>query len=262
MKSWIIITGDEILHGKTLDYNSYWISKRLSGIGVDVKRKITVPDEKHAITEAIRSALKRADLIVTIGGLGPTPRDETLSAVADAMGKPLTLNDKALHLVSEAYKRLHQLGFVSSPEINEARRKMANLPEGATPLRNEVGGAPAVMTQCEGPLILSLPGIPSEMMYTLEQAVPLLSERIEAKGVVRTRELYIEKRDESLLAEVFEKVMDQIENVEIKSYPVGFGKRMQMRIIAVAHADSPEKAEKKLDEAVSFLKTLIGQDLS
>ncbi len=262
MKSWIVITGDEILRGKTLDYNSYWISKRLSGIGVDVTRKITVPDEKHVIAEAIRSGLKRADLIVTIGGLGPTPRDETLNALAVAIGKPLELNDKAKNLVSEAYKRLHLLGFVSSPEINEARRKMAKLPKGATPLRNELGGAPAVVTPSEGSLILSLPGIPSEMMYTLEQAIPLLSERIKAKGVVRTREFYIEKRDESLLADVFEKVMDQIENVEIKSYPVGFGKRMQMRIIAVAHVDSPEEAEEKLDEAISLMKTLIGQDLS
>lgn len=254
MESIIIVTGEELLRGKTLDYNSYWIAKRLTGLGIDIRRKSTVPDSRAAIQHTIQAALDREmDLIVTVGGLGPTPKDATLKAVAEAIGGKLELHKQALELVRKNYQRFYQLGFVDSPEMTEARKKMARLPEGATPLKNEIGVAPAVKTPYKDTSILSLPGVPSEMMYTLEQAIPFLSARQEA-GVVRTKELYIEERDESRIAQVFEEIMEELEGLEIKSYPTGFGKEMKMRVIAISRAKTVAKAEKKLENAISFLK--------
>lgn len=261
MKCWIITTGDEILQGKTLDYNSFWIGKRLTGIGVEVARKSTVPDEKEEIARVIKMALdQNFDLIVTIGGLGPTPRDDTLEAVADSIDKELQFNREAFQYMKRAYSRLAKLGFVDSPEINDARRKMAMLPNGATPLKNEVGGAPAVITSYEKSFIVSLPGIPSEMMYCLEQAVPFISEQLGETGIVRTREFYMEKGDESKIAQTLQEVMDTVEGVHVKSYPVGFGKDMKMKIMATARAESPSQAEKKIERAVSLLHNLLERE--
>lgn len=257
----IIVTGDEILQGKTLDYNSHWIAKRLTGLGIEVKRKITVPDEKEEILKAIRRGIARErDILLTIGGLGPTPRDTTLHAVADALGKELVLNTEALHMIRRSYERFHQLGFVDSPKINEARKKMAKLPTDAKPVKNELGGAPGVLTPYKDIQIVSLPGVPSEMMYTLEQAIPLLPTMREENEVIRTKEVFMKKRDESMMAQAFEKVMEKMRNLEIKSYPTGFGKKMNMRVIATAHAENAPKAEEKLDKAITLLKKFLQED--
>lgn len=258
MRCWIITTGDELLQGNTLDYNSFWIAKRLTGIGIEVARKSTVPDEQETIIHVIKRALSNDfDLLVTIGGLGPTPRDDTLEAVAESIDKELQLNQAALQYIKQAYTRLANLGFVDSPKINAARRKMAMLPKGATPLKNAVGGAPAVITPFETSFIVSLPGIPSEMMYCLEKAIPFLSEQMTETGIVRTREVYLEKGDESEIARTLETVMDRVEGVNVKSYPVGFGKNMKMKLIASARANNPSTAEKKIDKAISMLHTLL-----
>jgi len=78
LKAYIIAIGDELLTGRTLDYNSHWIAKRLTGLGIEVKKIIIIPDNKDEIIEAIRTALnKDINIIVTTGGLGPTPGDIT-----------------------------------------------------------------------------------------------------------------------------------------------------------------------------------------
>lgn len=255
MRAWIIVTGDEILNGKTLDYNSYWVAKRLTSMGIEVKRRITVPDDKKAIKQSIQAGIPTADLIILIGGLGPTPRDETLIAIAEALEKELVLNDTAVRLVKDSYKRFYQQGFVDSPKLNDARRKMAQLPEGSKPLENAVGGAPGVFIRHKNTQIFSLPGVPSELMYTLEQAIPILFEAVKGEEIVRTREVFIEAQDESAIAGALEKVMQEVKDTTIKSYPTGFGKKM--RIIAVAHAQNSTQAEEKLEKAISLLRKQV-----
>ncbi|MHA1609870.1 MAG: competence/damage-inducible protein A [Candidatus Njordarchaeales archaeon] len=245
MRVAIIAIGDELLSGKTLDYNSHWISKRLFSLGFRIALKITVGDEENEIVEALKLCMRKADIIITTGGLGPTPGDVTLSAIAKALNKKLVRDNDALEMIKRRYRELYEIGFIDSPDITKEREKMAILPEGAKPFYNPIGVAPGVLIKYRGKYIIALPGVPSEMMYLLEAIIPNLP-ILRGKTIV-SREWYIDFRDESLLAKILEEIMQKFKgNIRIKSYPVGFGRQVRMRIIAVVENMPVEKAEELL----------------
>ena len=260
-KAYIVAIGDELLNGRTLDYNSYWIAKRLTSLGFDVKRIVTVPDDINSIAEVIKDAITKGfEIIVTTGGLGPTPGDVTLEAVALALNRDLVLDARALEMVKSRYQQLYEMGFVSSPEVTPDREKMARIPRGATPYYNPIGVAPGILLQLnENRFIISLPSVPSEMMYLLEQIIPTIS-RIAKRYVIRTREETIKARDESKLASIFRYIMDSIPGVFIKSYPVGFGRELFMRVIITAKGEKEEEAEDKLSRAIQMLRNLAQKE--
>ena len=256
MKSFIIAVGDELLSGRTLDYNSHWISKRLTGLGFEVSGISVVPDSLKEIEEIVRRYLeKEAQLIVITGGMGPTPGDITLEALSKALGRGMSVEPRALEMVKDKYQQLFEAGHVSSPDITEDRKKMAVLPKDSIPIFNAVGVAPGVFLKHGSTSILVLPGVPSEMMYILEMAISLLSEEI--KGVVRIAELVVDVGDESALAPFFREVMEEFPEVSIKSYPSGFGDRVRMRIIASTKAVDAKEGDKILSEALELIKNLI-----
>lgn len=256
MKTFIITVGDELLSGRTLDYNSHWISKRLSGLGFDVSGISVVPDNLEDIEEIVKGYLnKKAELIIITGGLGPTPGDITLEAVSKALGKKMKVNPLALEMVRDKYQQLFDSEYVSSPDITEDRKKMAVLPEDSIPIFNAVGVAPGVYLKHNFARILVLPGVPSEMMYLLEMAIPLLSEK--TKAVTRIVELTVNESDESTLAPLFRKVMETFPQVSIKSYPSGFGDQIKMRIIASTKAHDPSEGDKILSKALELMKSLL-----
>ena len=253
--AYIVAIGDELLTGKTLDYNSHWIAKRLTGLGVQVLRITVIPDDIASISEVIKDAVNRnIDIIITTGGLGPTPGDVTLEAIAKALNRKLILHEDALRMIKDRYEQLFKLGFVSSPEISPEREKMAKIPEGGMPFFNPIGVAPGVLIQyAENKYVIALPGVPSEMMYLLEQVLSCIL-RTRKDVFVKTREKLIEIRDESAIARILEEVMSEIPQVHIKSYPLGFGERVYMRVIGISKADDPEKAEKLLEKAFELLE--------
>ena len=255
MYAYIVVIGDELLTGKTLDYNSHWIAKRLTGLGVQVLRITVIPDDIASISEVIKDAVNRnIDIIITTGGLGPTPGDVTLEAIAKALDRKLILHEDALRMIKDRYEQLFKLGFVSSPEISPEREKMAKIPEGGMPFFNPIGVAPGVLIQyAENKYVIALPGVPSEMMYLLEQVLSCIL-RTRKDVFVKTREKLIEIRDESAIARILEEVMSEIPQVHIKSYPLGFGERVYMRVIGISKADDPEKAEKLLEKAFELLE--------
>jgi len=255
LKAYIIAIGDELLTGRTLDYNSHWIAKRLTGLGIEVKKIIIIPDNKDEIIEAIRTALnKDINIIVTTGGLGPTPGDITLEAISMALNIELKLDNRALKMIKDRYEDLFKLGYVASKEITESRKKMALIPEGSIPFFNPIGVAPGILLQIsEDKLIISLPGVPSEMMYLLEQILKYISLKSE-DTFIKTREMTVEVRDESLFAEILTEMREKFPNINIKSYPVGFGKKVFMRVIAVAKGNAPEKLDDLIEKSFEYLK--------
>lgn len=251
MRVYIVAVGDELLSGRVLDYNTHWIAKRLSGIGFTVVGASIVPDDKDEIIEVVRRALSKADVVITTGGLGPTPGDLTLEAVAEALNRKLTLSEEALRMIEKRYAELYELGHVKEPGTGGERAKMALLPEGGRPIFNEVGVAPGVVVEEGGKFIVALPGVPSEMMYLLEKVIPLL----EKPGVVYwSVEDFVDEGDESLVARALREVMGKLPDVSIKTYPSGFGSRVRMKVIASARASSREEAEAKARRAIELLK--------
>ncbi len=164
LKIEIIAVGYEVLSGTVLDSNSHWLCRQLTLRGGQVRRVVQVGDEVDSIAREVLGALERqTDLIVTIGGLGPTDDDVTLAGVAAALGRPLAENEPALAWIDQRYQELAARGRISDTTVTPARRKMACLPLKGEPLSNPVGTAPGVVLHEGHSVLVCLPGVPEEM---------------------------------------------------------------------------------------------------
>ena len=248
----ILVIGNEILDGLVLDTNSQWIINQLKALNLNVTEKMTVRDEIQAISKAIRRMLSGGiNLIFTTGGLGPTHDDKTLSGVAMAFELPTELNEKAIQIVTRQYKEMHQRGVIETGEITEPRRKMAILPRGARPLDNRVGGAPGVVLDVEGAQIISLPGVPGELMWIFDnQLLSLLKGKIE--GAFAEDVIYLPLRDESTLAPIIDEVMQDVPGVYIKSMVKPYGES-GIRLWISSSGQSQSEVEEKVNRVANLL---------
>jgi nicotinamide-nucleotide amidase len=193
MHAEIVVTGSEILLGKLVDTNSAHIANQLAPLGIPLAYITAVGDDEERVTEALRIALGRAPLIITTGGLGPTVDDVTREAVAAATGRPLVFHADLLEQIDAFFRRLGR-------EMSPNNRKQAFVPEGALPIENPVGTAPAYIVETEAGAVISLPGVPREMYYMLEHNVlPYLWRRFGAGQVMRSRTLHTAGMGESVL---------------------------------------------------------------
>ena len=243
----IIAIGNELLIGHTLDTNSHWIAKRFTKYGWVLQRKTVIRDSLPAIKTAVRESLRRKpDILITLGGLGPTHDDMTLQGVAMALRKKLVLNDDALAMLKARYKRIE-----ARSGLTRFRRKMALLPEGSQPLPNPVGTAPGVLFKLGPTKLVCLQGVPSEMKAIFNGSIiPLL------KGPNRRRpaEVYLGLVGivESALAPALDKTRRAFPGLYFKSHPrgreTGVRSLIQLHIYSIS---SDSRA--KLDDAVSHL---------
>jgi len=158
MTSEVLSIGNEVLSGRTLDTNFQFLARLLEGAGARVAGHQAVPDEARAIAAALEQAFARADLVVTTGGLGPTPDDLTVAAVAQALGLKTRLDEAVLQALEERWNRV--IGRGTMPANN---RQQALVPEGATVWPNPVGSAPGILVAQGAKRLVLLPGVPEEM---------------------------------------------------------------------------------------------------
>ena len=171
-----IAIGSELLVGGRTDSNSLILTDELSKLGIEVRFKSVVGDDRDDIVIAIHTAVKRSQVIVMTGGLGPTVDDCTREAVASATGHRLSRRKEALQ---DMTVRLAQWGRHS----NEGQLRQARIPSGSKMLKNPVGSAPGFCLTWKKTLIVSLPGVPREMEEMMRQeVVPLLRAAIESSG--------------------------------------------------------------------------------
>ncbi len=239
----VITIGDEILTGNIVDSNSAFISAELTKRGYWVRRITTVGDDVDEIRLALLEALKRRpDVIVTSGGLGPTHDDVTMLGIAKALGVGLKLCDECLERIREFYRGLYERGLIDDPELNEGRKKMAYLPDGAVPLKNTEGAAPGAYIEHNGTKIFVLPGMPREMKtMLLNEVLPRLGERTFVQ-----RKLLAEITDESKLAPLLSQALERFK-VRIHSSPKGFGKFIGIIILG--------ESEEEVERAKAFLES-------
>jgi len=163
----IITIGDEILIGQIVDTNSAFIAQRLNAIGIGVKQISSVSDDKQHILNALAEAHQRADIILITGGLGPTKDDITKKTLAEYFGVELIENKKALQNVESIFSRLRG----PSAELLEVNKQQALVPENCEVILNANGTAPGMWFNYQGKVYMSMPGVPHEMMYMMEESV-------------------------------------------------------------------------------------------
>jgi len=160
----VLATGDELLNGSISDTNTRDIALLLGPAGYRLSTGRSVPDRPEQIVQALRQLIPHHDVIITTGGLGSTGDDLTAKTVAQALGRPLEENGKALEMI---HKRYAEMGRELDPVV----LRQALLPQKSVPLPNTEGTAPGFWLRQQGCDLFFLPGVPTEMRSMLKNAV-------------------------------------------------------------------------------------------
>ena len=175
----IIAIGSELLTPDRMDTNSLWLTSQLNALGVEVRRKLVVGDDRELLAAAVRDSLDHVSIVILSGGLGPTEDDVTRDAVAQALGRSLVFRQDLLDALTERFQRLQR-------KMADNNRRQTFIVEGAEPLPNSRGTAPGQWIECDGKMIMLLPGPPHELkaMFTGD-CLPRLRRNLPAQ-VIRT----------------------------------------------------------------------------
>ena len=162
MKATIVTIGDEILIGQIIDTNSAFIAKSLDRIGIEISEIISISDDKSHIIGTFEKLQNTVDLVIVTGGLGPTKDDVTKKTFCDYFEDQLVEDQKVLAHVKEMIE-----GFYKRP-ITQINKDQALVPSKCTVLHNKVGTAPGMWMKNKNTVFISLPGVPYEMKYLVE----------------------------------------------------------------------------------------------
>jgi molybdenum cofactor synthesis domain-containing protein len=256
----IVVVGREILRGRIRDDNAAWIGAELSLRGAIVHRVTIVDDSERAVNAAVSEALvRKAGLVVTTGGLGPTLDDRTLAGVADAVRLPLAPSAPARAMVEKAYSRLEGSREVERSGLTAAREKLCTILVGSEAIENPEGVAPGVwLKRTGGAAVLCLPGLPDECRAVFDRALPMLKGLL-PHGVQARREVETPTKDESALRPWLDRVAREHPGVWIKAHASGFGKRKGPVVVTLeTFAPTRKEAELLVDGALRRLLALAG----
>ena len=243
----IIAVGTELLLGNITNTNASEISRALSAVGVNVFWHTVVGDNPERLREALDIARKRADVILTTGGLGPTYDDLTKQTVCETFGKPLVLREDVLEHIRTYFARNVHL---TMPENN---RQQAEFPADCVIFDNPVGTAPGCAFEAEGVHVLMLPGPPFEMRTMLQNwAVPYL--RGLSKEVIVSHDIMTFGLGESPMEDLMRERISRMENPSLATY----AKPSEVRLRATAKADSAAAAEAMLVPVVKEVTDYLG----
>jgi nicotinamide-nucleotide amidase len=229
----VIAVGTELLLGQIINSNAAVIGARLADEGFDAHYQVTVGDNLDRLAGAIRTAVDRADAVILSGGIGPTQDDLTREALCAVADRAMARDEAHASAIRERLTRIR--GFVADSTL-----RMADYPEGSTPLPNRNGVALGIAMTHEDVPIFAVPGVPSEMTVMLdEQVLPRLRAASGEPAILRSRVLRTWGYGESQVA-------DELDDLYASSNPtIAFlvdGSEVRVRISAKAeHADAADK---------------------
>ncbi len=247
MKAEIIIVGEEILSGQTIDSNSAYIARKLANVGIEVVHKTTVGDRHDDMKDAITTAWNRSAVTIMTGGLGPTKDDITKNAICAAFDRKLVLQDEIL-------KKLEDLFRSRNMKMPALAQNQALQPQGADLINNPVGTAPGIVFQDSERFFAALPGVPAEMEAILDQSiVPYLAKRPGRNHIImrRIRTIGI---TETGIAELIADLEPTGEKVRLAYLPSYKGVDLRVTSISPNEAEATDSA----DALAKAITTRIG----
>jgi len=250
LKAEIVAIGTELLLGEIDDTNATYISRELTTIGVDVYLRHTVDDDLGRIVQVLGAAMRRSDVVIVCGGLGPTPDDLTREALAQ-------VTSRALQTVPGAEQHLRQFFAQRHRTVTENNLKQCQVPRGGQLLDNPVGTAPGILVEHEGSTLIAVPGPPPEMREMMHSHVmPYLRDQLHERGDVPlfTRSLRLADIGESTAAEQLADILDNQTDPALALY----ASPGEVRVRMWTKAESQSEANKKLGS----LEQLVRQRLA
>jgi len=164
MTAAVLSIGTELTRGELINSNAAWLSAQLTTLGIDVRRHLTVADERQTIADALDLLARDVKVVIATGGLGPTTDDLTAAAAASALGVDLERDPAVLEHLKQRYA-------ARGRQMLPANEKQADFPRGATVLPNPVGSAPGFSVALNGSRLFFLPGVPAEMKAIFRESV-------------------------------------------------------------------------------------------
>ena len=234
----ILVIGDEILSGRTKDKNIGFIAEYLTNIGIDLKEVRIVADEEAEIIAALDALRHRYSYVFTTGGIGPTHDDITSASVAQAFGVPLILHPEAKRILESHYP---------PGGLNEARLRMAQVPEGASLLPNPISRAPGFRIEN----VFVLPGVPQIMQAIFNE----LKHRLKGGAKVLSRSVSC-TLGEGAIAKDLGLLQERYDDLEIGSYP--YFRRSDFGVTLVVRGTDRERILAAIAELKALIRTLGG----
>ncbi len=247
LRAEIIAIGSELLTPHRTDTNSLWLTERLNSVGIEVQLKTVVGDDEAILEESLRDALKRSDVIISTGGLGPTEDDITRKVFARVTGRQLKLDYEVLAGIRE---RFASRGYQMTPN-NE---RQALILVGGKVLANPNGTAPGIKIDQEGKLIVLLPGPPRENQPMFDDYVMPDLERMSRGVRMASRVLKVTGLGESALDDMIAPIYKEYTN---PSTTVLFTDS-EIEIHLTGSADTAARAEEIVDELTDKLEEKLG----
>jgi len=218
-----VVVGDELLKGQTQDTNTFWLAQRLHALGYPLHRVHTIGDSHEEIVRWVRVEMEgEAVAVFVCGGLGPTPDDRTLAALADATGRAAELDEQARDHIQLRIDWLHGTGRIPTNEMSEANRRMALIPRGAVVLNNSIGMAPGLAIRISPDTeparhIFVLPGVPREFRTIFDEEIaPTYLGYGEPHTV---EEVHYDMAIEAEFWKVLRRVEQEFTDLSVGSYP-------------------------------------------
>jgi molybdenum cofactor synthesis domain-containing protein len=234
----VLIIGNEILSGRTQDANLAFLARGLNEAGIRLREARVIPDDPAVIVAAVKETQRAFDYVFTTGGIGPTHDDITAQCVADAFGVSLITHPDAKRLLETHYP---------PGQLNEARLRMAMVPDGAVLLPNPISRAPGFQIGN----VFVLPGVPSIMQGIFEQ----LKYRLVGGDKVLSRSISCHLA-EGTLARDLGALQQRYSDLEIGSYP--YFRRGDFGVTLVLRGTDRERLGAATDELKALIRSLGG----
>lgn len=243
----IITIGNELSSGRTLDLNSWYAAGRLTASGLRVTRITSVGDDHKMVSDALKRAVEASRFVIVTGGLGSTDDDITNEIVAQALNRPLCLDQQMLEKIKD-HARARKIKITSSLE------KMAWMPEGSRML-NPGGNACGFSLIEKEVHLYFLPGVPDQMRYLMDKIVlPEILSRHKTLPIMRQRILKLYGLNEPGIAEIFKKIQGRTGNIVFGFYP-----RFPENHITISLRGQDEPTvTKELDRVEMEVRRLVG----
>jgi len=244
----IVSVGTELLLGQITDTHAPTMARILAECGIGCQRRATIGDNFERLVDALKGSLSRADILVTIGGLGPTMDDLTRDAIAAALGDDLVRN--------EAYESELRGWFADRGyKFAESNAKQADVPSSGRMIPNPNGTAPGLLCEKDGKVVIALPGPKGEFDPMAYGPVREFLEQL-GGGVIHSRVLRVIGIGESMVEEMIRPLMDG-ENPTVAPY----AHTGEVHLRVTARAQTKEQAERLIDPVHAEIEAILGNHL-
>lgn len=246
MRAEILAVGTEILLGNIVNTNAQYIANRLAELGIEVYHQSVVGDNAERLMQAYDLAFKRADLVITTGGLGPTKDDLTKEVAFEYFGKKAVLHEELLKEIEDYFKKINM-------PMSENNKKQAFFPEDAIIMKNKNGTAPGCIIEEGNKILAVLPGPPREMKLMFEESlVPYLKKFQDSVLVSKT--LRVIGLGESNVAEIIDDILENSKNPTVAPY----AKEGLVTLRITAKAENEEEGKKLIISVEKEIRERLG----